>query len=802
MLKQRQQMNHKFAVCNNSEYECADMSDLRICPGSACKNRDNMFVCADKQYCIPKWLVCDGYTQCEDGSDEELCSICPNMHSTRERSNTYSCKHRYTGRPICANPCDGYDDLCQYYTDEDCDGISFISIMICIGIVTVLLSGMMIVSEKYPSLLQKNKRTTWKIIANKYMDFYSFDNEGKPVSGNTYMQIRMDSNFGNCLCNVLLWYKVRGKVEKVKQIACHYYKMEMLVNTDSVDIFYFNSIGTNETAQYFYSILDNSISFRIDAFINSKYPQIVSSSKYIKCFNVTVIHVQFLGRVLLHYADFVKDIILLIQIWQLMLGNNVNLILLDALFFPSVIFWTIITSIVTCEISCGVALMNNKTFFNCSTTKKVFSILFILLMPAVVHYKEMKLQQEEMHINANSRSIQIKEFMIGANSNLITTCKKKSQDMHRLRVYFKATENVSEHFPQLVILMLILMLRKTNTPKVVQMDKIFLNDNDIFILFSTAWSFFSLTKGHLSYIQALKSNYLSLVGKLMLLLLFATVLSGRLVYILIFFTPNLGLFDTNFHGILGNINVSRTFSQTSGRRKQVLLAYGVNNTPIFLEDAWSDYKMSTFFHIPISLCVLVFSGIITLHILIGYKIQSKLHIHNKASAKKKMFQTIYTLLCPPLFLDWEEVYRERKELITIKESWRKSQNILIAHIIMQCMEHIVLCTPLIMLKNAITVRNEKLEDMFPPLNDELYSTYIVNVLLGAGIALALVLPPIQYGLAQLYFKKGHPWSRILNTTLSTDQPMTVFNWYLAQVFRTGVSNVTSCIISFVRGAQQ
>jgi hypothetical protein len=80
-------------------------------------------------------------------------------------------------------------------------------------------------------------------------------------------------------------------------------------------------------------------------------------------------------------------------------------------------------------------------------------------------------------------------------------------------------------------------------------------------------------------------------------------------------------------------------------------------------------------------------------------------------------------------------------------------------------EHVALCIPLILFKRRIDKRNEQLDELFPPLKDELYSTYIVNVLIGLGLASSFILPPIQYGLARLYFIKGHPWSRLLNAKL-------------------------------------
>jgi hypothetical protein len=133
----------------------------------------------------------------------------------------------------------------------------------------------------------------------------------------------------------------------------------------------------------------------------------------------------------------------------------------------------------------------------------------------------------------------------------------------------------------------------------------------------------------------------------------------------------------------------------------------------------------------------------------------------------KICQSFYTLLCPPLFLDWEKIYRDGKGSIAFKDSWIKSQKCIMVPIAMHFIEHIVMCVPLILFKRSIDERNHKLSDLFPPLNDELYSTFIVNLLLAIGITDVFVFPPIQYGLARLYFVKGHPWSRLLNAKMKS-----------------------------------
>ena len=84
--------------------------------------------CKDKKYCIYQYLLCDGYEQCIDGSDEDpkICNVCPKDKgwpwriSANKMRATFTCKHRYnTNHSICATPCDGIDDMCLDYADEN-----------------------------------------------------------------------------------------------------------------------------------------------------------------------------------------------------------------------------------------------------------------------------------------------------------------------------------------------------------------------------------------------------------------------------------------------------------------------------------------------------------------------------------------------------------------------------------------------------------------------------------------------------------------------------------------------------------
>jgi hypothetical protein len=69
----------------------------------------------------------------------------------------------------------------------------------------------------------------------------------------------------------------------------------------------------------------------------------------------------------------------------------------------------------------------------------------------------------------------------------------------------------------------------------------------------------------------------------MLLVYFAIGMSGRLLSIVFFFTPILGLFDTNYHGVLGSFDTSNRRENNNNYKGVVfgLLDYTNTNKPIF-----------------------------------------------------------------------------------------------------------------------------------------------------------------------------------------------------------------------------
>ena len=50
---------------------------------------------------------------------------------------SYSCKHRVTKNKICAVPCNGIDDLCEYNLDEQCQGPGLVMTLVTVCLLSI-----------------------------------------------------------------------------------------------------------------------------------------------------------------------------------------------------------------------------------------------------------------------------------------------------------------------------------------------------------------------------------------------------------------------------------------------------------------------------------------------------------------------------------------------------------------------------------------------------------------------------------------------------------------------------------------
>jgi hypothetical protein len=184
------------------------------------------------------------------------------------------------------------------------------------------------------------------------------------------------------------------------------YKMELACNqsqTECVDEYYFNLLGTNESTSYIYDVLDASLSIQMESYLVTKCPKYVLTVFANKYFNIIILFATLIIQIVLHYADFVKDAILLRQIYKLMLGNSARTFLEDISEFPVIVFLVMFTSMLTTEVLSIHTFIYNATFKRYGKTKKVLSMALFPLIPSIVFYQEWNKtkQNEQCQIKKN-----------------------------------------------------------------------------------------------------------------------------------------------------------------------------------------------------------------------------------------------------------------------------------------------------------------------------------------------------------------------------------------------------------------
>ena len=122
---------------------------------------------------------------------------------------------------------------------------------------------------------------------------------------------------------------------------------------------------------------------------------------------------------------------------------------------------------------------------------------------------------------------------------------------------------------------------------------------------------------------------------------------------------------------------------------------------------------------------------------------------------QRLFHALWAFICPPIYLDWEAIYRDTACSLPVRSCWRRSMTCFAAFNLMHSIETVLFGLPTFLLVRTF--------EMDPALSE---SVWQVRLFLNLTIANTFVTPLVMGGLAYLYFVyKGHPWARILRREL-------------------------------------
>ena len=258
----------------------------------------------------------------------------------------------------------------------------------------------------------------------------------------------------------------------------------------------------------------------------------------------------------------------------------------------------------------------------------------------------------------------------------------------RLKGEHRATENVLEHFVQFLLSFAVLANQTLRT------------SGFLFSLASCIISLLSMVRGQINLISSQKNGQLRLLARFIIAIYLTAAIFTRAGIILFSIGATFGLQQITYNDF----------------------AHG---------------------HVILILCVLV---VASLHIISSYLIQKWLLKGTKSNLK----EALWSFLSPPLYLDWEYLYRKENYEIPISECWRRTRNSFLFHNLLTFVGNLAFGIPVYIEYNILNLDS--------------------IIMLSLALILPIISQPILIGLGFLYFKKSHPWARILNAELNLPNP--------------------------------
>jgi hypothetical protein len=680
---------------------------------------------------------------------------------------SFSCKHRYTNTWICAAPCDGRDDLCENFEDEKkCRQETFLDPLAYIGlpmiaIILALETVRSVVRYVRGNSVKNDKSIT--VPTNNELTLIGVDLEAE------YVNIRGHTEFGEAFLNLIQCNQSMQNFSEMNTICHKCYTLEeaeqcIISCSDAgsnVDTFFFKTLGTNDVTMHFYEHVRNSIfvKFRQFIFSNGFISNLCNNLLFQKIFSIIKMGLGILS----HYTDIVKDLLLVLHIMQ----NSQDI-------WYMLVYQVLIATIVVSEVLNLLVLLQHPVFYSWNLVNRVFAAALIPAVPAAVLYQEFLLSET---IDKSVRRLKCqsqKQNRSLEEANLVHA-RKGLHSLLSLRAEFRANENVFEHFVQLVVLSIMLIMAspkshvgRFSTEGVIMLTELFVNQNRVFVIISSMLSIHSLVMGHCFFLKAKKCQHLGMVGTAIAMAYFLFGTLVRYFYSIMLLSPTFDLFNVLLHQFMGQIPATKLFANPTF---DVL-----NSTTINLSVAWKPlrYQMVDmggwhfYWQPPRYFLLAITSTMFVLRILSGIYFQFQ-YLPKATRIIKRIIFSLYCLICPPIWNDWEDIHR--LENISVSASWRHSRVLFHQFICLFTLEHIVLSFPVMVLKYRVDARNKELEEAhFPLLKEEIDSTQTINGLFFGSLTLLFVYPIVMNVLALLYFKYGHPWTMILRRNIA------VFPW--------------------------
>ena len=319
------------------------------------------------------------------------------------------------------------------------------------------------------------------------------------------------------------------------------------------------------------------------------------------------------------------------------------------------------------------------------------------LIPIMIHHKERKLELQMRRICTNAEQTNF-------NQETLTNIRNELNSIQRLKGEHRSTENVLEHFVQFILSVAVLVANKSGSE---ELKIVFLSNSQFrFSIISSIISLLSMVRGQINLISSQKNGQMGLPATCLLA-----------VYMIVSLFIRAGIIF---------LSISATYQ---------LIKYGK-------------------FQYGHLLFIFTITSVALLHIILSFAIQYCL----LKGAKSNLKQALWSFLSPPLFLDWDFLYRQEEFEMSILDCWRRTRNSFLIHNLLTLVGNLALGIPVYILA-YYKFQNPHFFETDDFFQFPIYSTLCTTIP-------ALVSQLLLIGMGFLYFKKFHPWARILNAELA------------------------------------
>lgn len=348
------------------------------------------------------------------------------------------------------------------------------------------------------------------------------------------------------------------------------------------------------------------------------------------------------------------------------------------------------------------------------------------LLPIWIHHQERKLESRQRKLCCILEPTNDQEQSLAETTNELDSIRS-------LKGELRSTENVLEHLFQFILSLTVVVGSASTSIHDFSPEIIDLSQSEIhFAIFSSVVSLFSVIRGQVALMSTQKNGQLGILAKCALIPCMATAILIRvgIIFLSIIATFNF-IRATHWYGGDIHTGLTSTFRETS--------------------------------HL---LLIQVLLAILILHILSSYMIQKRLLKGTKSNLK----QALWSFLSPPLFLDWDFLHVQEEYVMPIPECWRRTRNCFFFHNLLTLLGNIALGIPFFILRTQPQIETYFLKYLKYPAGYPCFAwcgwhhDWVMITVLATVTLSHLIL----VGLGFLYWRKFHPWARILNEELARD----------------------------------